>query len=82
MKKKEDTKSLYISEMGVWLNQQKLRLKSCEMSKSECLKRIKLERELIILENAQARIIRKIIKQGEKEFREYLKEQKDSITKK
>jgi len=78
MKKKLKVKDLYPSEMTVWLEQQKLRLKACEMSKAKWLESIKLYRELICLENAQIRIIQKIIKQGEKELREYLKKQKDS----
>jgi len=62
----------YIQEMKIWIEQQKLRLKSCELAKIEWFSCIKNLRDLIVLENKQISIIRKSIRRNEKEFQKYL----------
>ena len=65
----------YIKEMSIWLNQQRCRLKNCEISVKECEHSTANIVKLRNLEKAQMAIIRKSIIRGEKQLAAYKKSQ-------
>lgn len=76
MAKKKQYKDWYVKEMQIWLEQHRVRLKSCLTTIAEAEKQIVIFKKLIKLEQAQTKIIRQIIRDGEGKVAKYLKKRK------
>jgi len=67
-------KDPYAQEMPLWLAQQRLRLKICELSIANDMEELAVTKQLNKLRQGRRKMIQQSIKTGEKELAEYLAE--------